>query len=133
MNSAFEFLKIWKTKIDRVKRMLARLPRELANEALAFTVENFNRQQTPDGNAWSPRKNIGNSRALLVRTGRLRKSIRIRTANENLIRIGTDVDYAKYIQQGTPKMVARPFLGSSEILKRRLQRLIQRRVANALN
>lgn len=45
-----------------------------------------------------------------VDTGRLRNSITHQQESENVEVIGTNVDYAPYVELGTSKMSARPFL-----------------------
>ena len=49
-------------------------------------------------------------RACPVDTGRLRNSITHERESENVEVIGTNVDYAPYVELGTSKMSARPFL-----------------------
>lgn len=44
------------------------------------------------------------------RTGRLRNSITHRVIGKNAVAIGTNVEYGKYIEKGTSKMTARPYL-----------------------
>lgn len=45
-----------------------------------------------------------------VDTGRLRNSV-THTNDKNTVYIGTNVEYAPYIEMGTSKMDARPYLG----------------------
>lgn len=47
-----------------------------------------------------------------VDTGRLRNSI-THVAEENQVTIGTNVEYAPYVEMGTVKTKAQPFLGPS--------------------
>ena len=46
-----------------------------------------------------------------VDTGRLRDSIRILEKGQNYIVIGSDVEYAIFVELGTYKMAAQPYLG----------------------
>ena len=73
----------------------------------------------PDGNAWEPwaastaraRARKGNAdRGLLYDTGTLLHSIRTQVGIADVV-IGTEVPYAKYLQDGTSRMPARPFMG----------------------
>jgi phage gpG-like protein len=66
-------------------------------------------KQDPDGVPWIPRKD-NKSHPLLFNTGDLFASIN-KTVGPNGVTITSDVDYAKYLQLGTSKMPARPFLG----------------------
>ena len=45
-----------------------------------------------------------------VDTGNLRSSITHRVVSDEEAHIGTNVDYAPYVEQGTSKMAAQPFL-----------------------
>lgn len=73
----------------------------------------------PDGTPWAGwSKSYGSSkgargRGLLVRTGRLMGSIMASNTDTQAI-IGTNVEYAPFLQLGTKKMPARPFLGVSK-------------------
>jgi HK97 gp10 family phage protein len=54
----------------------------------------------------------------LLETGALRDSITHNVdANGKEAAVGTDLDYAKYLEFGTSKMPARPFLGGALIAK----------------
>lgn len=60
------------------------------------------------------REKKGNaSRGLLWDEGDLLASIRFETTSHE-VTIGSDLEYAEYLQDGTPKMPARPFLGWSQ-------------------
>jgi phage gpG-like protein len=133
MNTADQFKSLWGSKIERIKKLIPRLIRILGNEALLFFNEQFKKQQDPEGKQWQKRKDASNGRALLVKSGRLRKSIRIQRSTGNTIRIGTDVSYAKYHNSGTDRLPQRRFLGGSTLLNRRLQRMVQYRVRQAFN
>jgi phage virion morphogenesis protein len=73
----------------------------------------------PEGDAWSPwrprtqehRERKGNAgQGLLWDDGTLLESIAYDSSASGVL-IGTDVSYAGYLQDGTQKMDARPFLG----------------------
>ncbi|MEE7478427.1 phage virion morphogenesis protein [Methylobacterium hispanicum] len=82
------------------------------------TVTRIRSEKTsPDGAAWAAwarstaaRKKKGSG--LLVDTGRLMGSISASVAGDTAV-IGTNVFYGGYLQEGTSKMPARPFLGLS--------------------
>jgi phage virion morphogenesis protein len=76
-------------------------------------------KQTPDGEDWAPwrpftrakREAKGNAgQGLLWDDGTLLESI-LAESGEHHVTIGTDVPYAGYLQDGTPKMAAREFIG----------------------
>lgn len=48
-----------------------------------------------------------------VQTGRLRQSITVQQVNDSTFRVGTNVEYAEYLEFGTFTMHARPFMRPS--------------------
>jgi phage gpG-like protein len=83
----------------KLQKAVNKLPTILVNEAVNWTKENFSRQGFPGQsfNSWPPRasnaiRNKG--RALLVNTGRLKRSIRIISTGPLQAKFGTDVPYA---------------------------------------
>lgn len=127
-NSAEQFAKIWSLKLAKLKRVLRRLPRDVGNEALRWFIDNFRKQQSPQGTAWAPRKDGDGSRSLLVQSGRLRRSIRLTRVTSNGFRIGSAVPYAKYHNDGSGRIPQRQFLGKSALLMRRLERMIKAKI-----
>lgn len=96
----------WGALRPRFRKVREELPLQMATVAQNFFVGSFQRQGWYDGltlKRWQPRKGEkwrrkkkgrrGN-RAILVKTGRLRRSIKIRSARFQKIVIATDVDYA---------------------------------------
>ncbi len=92
------------------KQVLLRAPVILGNDALNFFLDSFKRQAWI-GNSiepWQPRKTVtkwgptkrNKGRAILIDTGRLRRSIRVTKASEGMLIIGTDVPYAKAHNEG---------------------------------
>lgn len=101
---------------------LRRLPPILGNEVVNFAHDNFDRQSF-NGVPWQKRKNPtkwgkrdDEGRSLLVKTGRLRRSIRVAEILENRVKIvagGADVPYARAHNEGSKGMVTQyvnPFL-----------------------
>ncbi len=93
--------------VDRLVRTRASLPNQIAVVAVAFTKERFQQQNWMDqiAQAWSPRKSrreggTRRSQTLLVNTGRLKRSIRKISANQNLIVVGTDSKYGQIHNDG---------------------------------
>lgn len=79
------------SNIDLVKEELDNaIARAL--EAIGMQAENYAKMECP------------------VDTGRLRNSITHEQENENTEVIGTNVEYAPYVEMGTSKSMAQPFL-----------------------
>lgn len=123
------------------------LPTIVGNHAKNFFVKSFKNQgfEYNGIKKWQARKGeIGvgglarvkkksdSSRAILVKTGNLRNSIRVESANMRRIKIVSDVDYGKYHNDGTNKLPKRQFIGESETLKRELTDIITKNVKKAL-
>ena len=96
--------------ITRKAKAMARarqviLPKLIGNEVVNFALDNFKRQGylgdvfTP----WRKRRPTkkANSRALLIKSGRGRRSIRVTQANENIVAVGSDVPYMKAHNEGS--------------------------------
>lgn len=87
------------------KQVLQYAPGMLGNDAVNFFLDSFHRQAWI-GNSVEPwRQRRGNSkrnkgRAILVQSGRLRRSIRITGISGGIVTIGTDVPYAKAHNEG---------------------------------
>ncbi|MGL5133074.1 MAG: phage virion morphogenesis protein [Planktothrix sp.] len=114
-----------KDKFDRFKRDL---PRVLANVVLNDIAKNFAKQAF-DGQKWKARKRNprkrDKKRAILVDTGRLRRSFRVKLATPELVIIATDIPYAQYHNEGTDKMPKRQFIGMSRQLEKSLKTAIK--------
>lgn len=85
------------------KRVLMYAPGMLGNEAVNFFTNSF-RLQGWLGNRLQPwrkrRSRIRAGRAILVKSGRLRRGIRIVSISQGVVRIGNDVPYAKAHNEG---------------------------------
>ena len=96
----------WGALRPRFRKVREELPLQLAAVAQNFFVDSFQRQGWYDSltlKRWQPRadeswrrkkKGRRGNRAILVKTGRLRRSIKIRSARFQKIVIATDVAYA---------------------------------------
>ena len=61
-----------------------------------------------------------------VRTGKLKNSIKTWREGPGLYAVGTHVEYAPYVEFGTRRMAARPYLRpAADIVSARLQELVQ--------
>jgi len=152
--------------LTRVSKIIETLPRRAATVAVNFSKQRFTAQNWVDSNTlpWKQRKPIrGESRkragrAILVDTGRLRRSIRTIRVTTNSATIGTDVPYAqahnegfrgnvrqsvrahtrankpvkahtRVINQNIPK---RRFMGNSAVLEQQLQRMMTSEIIKAI-
>ena len=119
--------------IQRLQEAKYSLPSALAQAGQLFFQRNFDKQKW-DGVRWEKR-NYKNTKAgkyyadkmeaagkpILVASGKLRQAIQntVRDFNWHQITWAVDsatVDYAKYLNFGTDKMVARQFMGTSKEL-----------------
>lgn len=95
-------------KLDAVLNTYKKIPTEIATIAVNFSKDRFHEQAWLDSTKekWKPRaKKRGNSRSrqsqtLLVKTGRLKRSIRKIKATPDQVIIGTDVPYAQIHNDG---------------------------------
>ncbi len=138
-------LKITKRLFKEQKRTL---PIILGKEAKNFFLDSFRRMGFTDFNLrrWIPRrKRLPKGRtsptqielATLIKTGTLRRSIRVNPATFNLTRIFTNLKYAAIHNFGLRglafgknpfKMPERKFIGNSRVLEIRLEKRILREV-----
>ena len=87
---------------SQVATAIRQLPAQLGAEAVRYSMQRF-REQGWDGAPWRSRKpgsKNNNGRALLVQSGRLRRSIRITGKTTNSVTIGSDVPYARIHNEG---------------------------------
>lgn len=98
-----EFIKM----VDNLIKARKALPNEVAVLAVRFSKERFRDQAWYDENkeAWKARKQRRQggkrkSQTILVNTGRLKRSIRKIKADQNEVKIGTDVPYAEIHNNG---------------------------------
>lgn len=85
--------------------------------------ERFDKEKSPDGQKWKPLTESTNRRRkkrhkrenmkILQDTGELRRSIAYE-ANDDSVRVGSKLKYARTHQFGRGKIPARPFLGVTE-------------------
>ena len=150
-------------KLKKLEKVRHRLPQRAAVVAVNFSKERFVRKNWVDTSpqAWPKRKRKDRG-SLMIRTGRLKRSIRKLMVTKDYILIGTDVPYAQVhneggsIKKNVPvrrherktsrgrakvkahsrnvnlKMPQRQFIGNSAILRRRIERLIERDIKRVL-
>ena len=102
----------------RVKNMAPVMARIGEHQASKVLLEIMQEKHDPEGNAWAPwmpstrasRTKKGNvGLGLLWDRGDLLASVKVHSALDR-VAIGSDSPHAGYLQDGTPKMAARPFL-----------------------
>ena len=96
--------------IQRYNTFLKELPNIVAEVLIDWVNDNFSRESF-EGRSWPQRKDGDSSRALLVKTGRGRRSIRISRKTKEQVELTTDLDYmiahndgAEITMQITPRM-----------------------------
>lgn len=97
--------KVMNSLKTKTQAAIRTMPKVLGNEAVVWTKQSWDRQGWLDESTegWAARqKNTrrNNGKAILVQTGRLRRSIRILSEGENRVVIGTDVPYARIHNYG---------------------------------
>ena len=116
----------------RIKAAIPAMLDEMANNAVNhFKVDNFNAEGFIDEavERWPARKSKKDNagRRLLVKTGRLRESIKVLSRAGNTRKIGTLVPYSKYHNDGIPgRLPQRKFIGNSKRLERMNYKVIER-------
>jgi phage gpG-like protein len=162
-------------KLNRLSKLYRKFPELAAIEAVNFSKERFVRKNWVDKSvtAWKARKaspewhseaqkRAASRGSLMVKSGRLKRSIRKIKVTRNSVTIGTDVPYAEVHNEGavinqsisvkthTRKRKGRTetvkahrrkrkvtiperrFIGDSAVLLRRIERLIQREINEIL-
>lgn len=122
---------------DRLRAVLAlreRLPGMVGEEARGFFLDKYRKGGFEDDRfvPWVARKTRSGKagkrdagRALLVQSGRLRRSIRVLSTGPGYVVVGSDVFYAKFHNEGVEgRLPRRQFIGPSK----KLAEVIERRV-----
>lgn len=162
-------------KLNRLSKLYRKFPEMAAIEAVNFSKERFVRKNWVDRTVtkWKERKpspewqseqqkKAAARGSLMVKSGRLKRSIRKIKVTQNSVTIGTDVPYAQAHNEGAEinttvnvkkhsrkrkgreetvkahrrkrkiKLPERRFIGESAVLLRRLERLVQREISDIL-
>jgi len=95
---------------SKFNRMMEDLPAKVGTIMVNFSKQRFRDQNWLDAapSPWAKRKagaKRNKGRALLVDSGRLRRSIRLINVTRNRVTIGTDVPYAEAHNEGVDKQV----------------------------
>jgi phage gpG-like protein len=121
---------------DKVKELQFRfnvtIPKTLAKDAKDFFVENFDKQGFDTGTIekWKPRKSKRFTHPILVKSGALKRSVRVKSVSRKLIILSSELPYSRIHNDGLDglafgkypfKMPKRQFMGHSPALTRKLQ------------
>lgn len=107
-------------------------------EAVNFYTQNFRKQGFDDNgvNPWKQRKRVrvrDTGRALLVKTGALRRSLIKRKAGRLAVYIISPLAYASIQNEGGRGITPRPFVGDSKKLNDIILKKIDQRIQRAFN
>lgn len=111
------------------------LTRKIANVLWEEAEDAFDKEQSPEGEKWAElnpkykkwRDDLGFDGKILQVTGFLAKSLNI-DYGDNFAVIGAAEPYGQYLQMGTSKMPARPFIGLSETGVEEIKQIIAKRM-----
>jgi len=114
-----------RNNFNRCKRIL---PKALGEDAKNFFLRDYRRGGFSDRSfkKWRPRKgNKDAGRALLVKSGRLRNSIRVQERTATRVTVGTrGIRYAAIHNEGKGGQPERKFIGDSKLLRNKLSKTI---------
>lgn len=100
------------------RRIQAQAAADIQRGIDAMIAEEFSTKRGPDGVAWKPPRDGGET---MVRTGRLRDGFRVEVVKSGTglsLRISNSQAYAKWLQSGTASVMARPMVPGSTIPER---------------
>lgn len=126
-----------KLKLGKLVKQLKN-PREMMREVSDIIVEDIKERiihtkTDPQGKRWAPwapstaeaRQKDGTvALGLLYKTGDLANSIVATMKGAKSFEVGSNAEYAKYLQEGTDKMPARPFVGISKRAQKGIKEVI---------
>lgn len=132
-----------KRKIAALKMVRSSLPTILANECVNFFKGSFKRQGWLDSGImpWKPRKKSDPGRAILVKSGDLRKSVFVEAATWKTVRISSNLPYSAIHNEGgmgkafgkhSFQMPKRKFMGDSKKLRGLLTAKIEGKINKAM-
>ncbi len=113
-------------KVALASRLKATLAVKVAKLVQLHFLTSFDKEQDPDGKPWPRRKRLVTpARKLLVKTGKLRDSLKVTSATFNLMVVESDLEYAQYHNLGTDTIPQRRFLGDSKKLEAQIKQLLE--------
>jgi hypothetical protein len=120
-----------KKEINRAIREFVTI---MGNEAKNHFIKSFTDQGFTDSNLikWKPRKSKSlreRGRGILIKTGDLRRSIRVINKTFNSVTLGTvNNKYGVYHNEGTGRLPKRQFMGNSRALNNRLRAIFNKKI-----
>jgi phage gpG-like protein len=132
----FEFEKIV-AKLEKAKNDL---PKKVASDIRIYFLGSFKKQGW-DGQKWKEVKRREkenqtkkDKKPILIQSGTLRRAVNesVRKETWDEIRLGIDVEYAKYHNEGTDKIPKRQFMGSSKELDEKIKKRIEREIKKVI-
>jgi phage gpG-like protein len=114
-----------------IEKELANLPKDMAIVLQNESVNNINTQSFY-GSKWEPAKE-SEGHPLLNDTGKLLNAVKksVQTGNKNSkdsFNLAVINDYGLFLNEGTPKMPQRQFMGNSTVLDNKIIKLIDRQL-----
>ncbi len=107
--------------------------------AVGFFKDTFTKQGFTDKGfkKWKKRKQgspRNRGRNILIDSGTMRRSIKIRAINKSKVIVGTgrEAPYAEYHNEGTKDIPQRKFIGESEQLRRKTLKLVYKKIDRVL-
>jgi phage gpG-like protein len=130
-------------KIKEIQKLKRTLPAQVGNIAKNHFLKSFRDEGFTDVglDPWkarktrdkSDRRNPNKKRALLVKTGQLKRSIRVGRATWNRIEVGSyGTAYASRHNKGLAGMPKRQFIGESAQMNRKIRNKIRTSIKTAL-
>lgn len=119
-------------QIESFERMNKEALAKIGDITKAFFIESFDKQGfTDEGfDGWEPDKN-GKTEKILVKSGRLKGSIKVESITQDEVKVTSDVPYARYVNEGTRRMPKREFMGHSAVLDEKVKKIIDNDVKQA--
>lgn len=112
------------------------IAKRIAKKAVNHFKGNFRKGGFVDSvvRPWESRQNADNGRAILVKSGALRRSIKELKVTKSKVVVGTNsTRYASYHNKGIGKMPKRQFIGRSTALNGQIEKIIKREIRKALS
>lgn len=121
--------------LSKSKAIKRSLPVKLANIVLRHFQGSFRQQGWTDQtfNPWAARKTPekGSRRSILVKSGDLRGSIRVRSTSFSAIRVGSyGLKYSQTHNRGLGNMPERKFIGPSQQMTAKIRKIISVELKN---
>lgn len=108
------------------------LTQRVGKKLLKFYIDNYTHEGFYDNGSfqkWAQRKDKKNTNPILYKTGTMKQSFHVEYPEDGVIQVSNTAEYAKYHQEGTTKMPARPILYDDE----KVRELIEEETLNELN